>query len=133
MLVAYYCPEPMSAAIQKWLRRQRQPAVSDLVEVEVVSAIARKVRDRSMSRQDARQVAMMFASHLEDGYYTRLRVERIHYSLAVDWIGSFEIPLRTLDALHLAVSHSRGLRLATADESLARSARAVGVSVHRVA
>ena len=132
MIVAYYCPEPMSAAVQKWLRRQRDPAISDLVEVEMISAIARKVRDRHMSRQDARRVATTFTTHLQSGYYVRLPVQRAHYQLAWDWIGAFDIPIRTLDALHLAVAHVGGLRLATADLSQSRSARAVGVGVHRL-
>ncbi len=121
----------MSRVVERWVRRLRQPAVSDLAELEVISAIARKARDRTMSPEDGRKVAAMFLAHLEGGYYTRVPVGREHYRLARDWISRFEIPLRTLDALHLAVSSLAGLQLATADRGLARHARAVGVRVVR--
>jgi predicted nucleic acid-binding protein len=132
LLVAYYCPEPASAAVQRWFRRLRAPAVSDLTELEALSAIARKVRDRTMSRQDGHKVAATFLSHLEGGFYTRAALGREQYRLARDWIGRFEIPLSTFDALHLAVSYLAGLPLATADRGLARHARAVGVQVLRI-
>jgi predicted nucleic acid-binding protein len=98
----------------------------------MLSAIARKVRERAMSRSDGHKVAMTFLAHLEDGYYTRIPVERTHYHVAREWIGRFEFPLRTLDALHLAIAHVSRLRLATGAYALARSATAVGLRVHRV-
>jgi len=121
----------MSRAVERWFRRLRQPAVSDLAELEVISAIARKIRDRTMSPEDGRKVAAMFLAHLDGGYYTRVPVAREHYRLARDWISRFDIPLSTLDALHLAVSSLAGLRLATADQGLARQARVIGARVVR--
>jgi predicted nucleic acid-binding protein len=98
----------------------------------MVSAIARKVREGAISRSDGHKVAMTFLAHLEDGYYTRIPVERTHYHIAREWFERFEFPLRTLDALHLAIAHVRRLRLATGDDALARSATAVGMRVHRI-
>jgi predicted nucleic acid-binding protein len=122
----------MSRTVERWIRRLRQPVVSDLAELEVVSAIARKVRGRAMLRPDGRKVTGLFLAHLDAGYYTRVPVERQHYRLARDWIGGFEVPLRTLDALHLAICALTGLPLATADRTLARHARAIGARVVRV-
>ncbi len=85
-----------------------------------------------MSRRDARRVATIFLTHVEGGYYEHLSVQPAHFRIARGWIASFETPLRTLDALHLAVAHVHGLRLVTADGALARSANAVGVQVHRM-
>ena len=39
----------------------------------------------------------------------------IHYHLAREWISRFTTPLRTLDALHLAVASQNNIRLVTAD------------------
>ena len=39
------------------------------------------------------------------------------------------LPLRALDALHLALADLEGLRLATADRDLSRSARSLRVAV----
>ena len=53
---------------------------------------------------------------------TRQRRKLGHYHIARDWIGVFEVPLKTLDALHLALSFSAGATLLTADGGLARAA-----------
>ena len=45
------------------------------------------------------------------------------------WLAQFSLPLRALDALHLAVADAEGLRLATTDRDLSRSARRLGVAV----
>ncbi|VXD22561.1 PIN domain-containing protein [Planktothrix paucivesiculata] len=44
-----------------------------------------------------------------------------------DWISRFDIPLRTLDALHLAITFSYEISLITADEGLAASAKVLGM------
>jgi predicted nucleic acid-binding protein len=54
-------------------------------------------------------------------------MERRHLSQAREWMARLTVPLRTLDALHLAVSASEGLRVATADRALARVARTLGI------
>lgn len=50
-------------------------------------------------------------------------MERGAYHLAQNWLGTFDIPLRTLDALHLAVAATNAIAVATADASLARAGR----------
>ncbi|TSA09638.1 MAG: PIN domain-containing protein [Deltaproteobacteria bacterium] len=57
-----------------------------------------------------------------------MNVEPLHYRLARDWMGQFNTSLRTLDALHLAVASSEGLTLVTADEGLAKAAKALAVN-----
>jgi predicted nucleic acid-binding protein len=128
LLVPYYCPEPLSQAAERTLRGDPQPAVSDLVEVEFFSALARKVRAREMRVADARRIGEQFLGHLQATMYTRIPVQRRHYDVARAWLGRFVSPLRALDALHLAVADAEGLRLATADQVLSRSARSFGVT-----
>ena len=41
LLVPYYCPEALSQRAERTLRADPRPAVSDLVEVEFFSALAR--------------------------------------------------------------------------------------------
>jgi predicted nucleic acid-binding protein len=82
-----------------------------------------------ISLDEARQIAIAFQIDLEDGYCARIPLQPIHYSLAREWLSRFDTPLRTLDALHLAVAASNHLRLVTADEALARAADAFGVEV----
>ena len=132
VLVPFYLPEALSDAVDELLRIEDTPALSQLVEVELFSAVARKLRMREISPEKARQIAMDFQTDLDENFYTRIQLEPIHYNLARDWISSFEVPLRTLDALHLAVASSNQLLLVTGDEALARSARTLGIEVQLV-
>ena len=129
LLVPYYCPEGLSQVAERTLRGDSRPAVSDLVEVEFFSALARKVRAREMSAADATRTGEQFLDHLHAGLYARIAVQRRHYEAARGWLARFTFPLRTLDALHLALADVEGLRLATADQDLSRSARSLGVAV----
>ena len=127
VLVAYYCPEALSEAAEKMILADGQPAVSALTEVELVSALARKVRERELSRENANYVLAEFQSHLNQLLFKRIPVERDHYSVAFNWLAQFAIPLRSLDALHLAVAAQNNLELVTADNQLSQSARKLGV------
>lgn len=132
VLAAFYCPEPFSAKAERLIRAELAPAVSDLTEVELLSALSRKTREGELSVIDATRIAGQFASHLNGNLYTRIPLQRSHYVTARDWMGRFATPLRTLDALHLAVAASTGRRLVTADRGLARSANELGVEVVHV-
>ncbi|MFM6604607.1 MAG: type II toxin-antitoxin system VapC family toxin [Dolichospermum sp.] len=71
----------------------------------------------------------MFENHLNEGLYGLVLLENQHYRLARDWISRFDLPLRTLDALHLAVCSINNLSLVTADEKLAQSATILGIDI----
>jgi predicted nucleic acid-binding protein len=129
LLVPYYCPEALSQVAERTLRGDPRPAISDLVEVEFFSALAKKVRAKEMSTADATRTGEQFLDHLRVGLYARIAVQRRHYETARGWLARFTFPLRALDALHLALADVEGLRLATADEELSRSARGLGVAV----
>ena len=129
LLVPYYCPETLSGVAERTLRGDPRPAVSDLVEVEFFSALARKVRARGMSAPDGRRAGDRFLVHLRAGFYARISPERRHYEVARGWLARLTLPLRALDALHLALADLEGLRLVTADQDLSRSAKRLGVSV----
>jgi uncharacterized protein len=130
LVVPYYCPEALSRVAERTLRGDRGPAVSDLVEVEFFSALGRKVRAREMAATDAVRAGERFLDQLQAGFYARIAVQRRHYEAARGWLARFTtLPLRALDALHLALADREGLRLATADQDLARSAKSVGIAV----
>lgn len=128
VLVAYYYPEPLSDIAQEVVRSQPQPAISSLTEVELISALARKTREGGLSKQGAERVAALFLSHVEEGLYRRFLISGQHYNQARDWLQSFQTPLRTLDALHLAAATAADLRLVTADKTLAASANVLGLT-----
>jgi uncharacterized protein len=132
-IAPFYWVETLSEAIEEVLRSEVAPALSQLVEVELFSALSRRVRMAEINPETARIIANRFQSDLNRGFYTHLKVEPIHYSMARDWIRQFDTPLRTLDALHLAIANTHNISLITADMGLAESARRLGVQVQTLA
>lgn len=132
VLAAYYCPEPLSGRAQRALQEEDQRAISWLVEAELVSVLARKVRTREMRAAEGRRVLALFQSHLEQGIYTRLPLERAHFAKAHEWLATFAVPLSTLDALHLAVAATQGCPFLTADVALAKACARIGVTARLI-
>ncbi len=126
--MAYYCPELLSAKAETFITHQVRPVISSLTEVEFFSAVSRKVREKSVQRRDANKIVSTFLSHVNSRYYDSVPIELLHYKLARDWIGMFSLPLRTFDALHLAICSSEGLDIVTADPSLFKSAKALSLN-----
>jgi uncharacterized protein len=122
VLVAYYCPEPLSEAAQKAVSGRGGPTISSLVEVEFCSALAMKVRTGDLDAATAGQIISLFRQHVDDAQYAFVPIGSREYGLARDWIGRFSIALRAADALHLAAAFNSNLTLATADKELARAA-----------
>jgi hypothetical protein len=80
-----------------------------------------------LAKGDALKVLSQFKAHSDGGFYRMIAIEQRDYALARDWLATFHTPLRTLDALHLAIAFSNGLDVATADNVFAASARHFGV------
>lgn len=129
VLAPLYWAEALSDAIETLLRDETELALSQLVEVEFVSALSRRVRMREIEREAAKITLDEFQADLANGIYTKLLVEPTHYELAQAWISQFNTPLRALDALHLAIAASNGIRLVTADTGFAESANSLGVEI----
>ncbi len=132
VIVAYYCPEELSQKAEDFLLAHADPAISNLTEVEVFSAVSRKVREGGLDKKTARRIMAEFLKHVDGGFYTNLLLGAHHFRLARDWIGLFNTGMRSLDALHLAVASMQECPLATADRGLAESAKILGLEVEVV-
>lgn len=121
-LVACYCPEPLSATVEREVRRSGAPAISPLTEVEFYSALALKTRTHEMEKNVARRVLSLFRLHCADGAYRIVPIGAREFAVACEWIGAFATTLPTVDALHLAAGFANGLAVVTLDRDLARSA-----------
>ena len=132
VLAAYYCPEPNSPAAEKIILHSENPAISDLTELELVSALSRKIREKSITREDGRKSIAMFQSHVSQELFKKITVEQEHFQIARAWIAQFTKPLRTLDALHLAIATAQKALFFTSDLQLAKAARHFGISVKLV-
>ena len=129
VLVAYYYPEPISPLVEKFVRGLSRPNISVLTEVEFASAVSKKVRENTLTPEDASRIEGMFQSHIEGGLFRRLMIDADHYQRARGWILQFAVPLRSLDAIHLAVAARNGLKLASSDQRLCNAARHYGIEV----
>jgi uncharacterized protein len=129
IIAAYYCPEPLSDKAESFLASNSQLAISNLTELEMFSAISRKVREGNLNKNSATRILATFLSHLDNQFYTLVSVDSRHYRLARDWIGLLNNPLRSLDALHLASASIEGRSIVTSDHGLAKSAGMLGVAV----
>lgn len=127
VLVAYYYPEALSEQVQSFLTEQLKPAVSDLTEVELFSAVAKKVRMGDLSHADGNRILSKYLSHLDGGLFTIINLEPQHWRIARGWIGLFNTSLRTLDALHLAIASAGDFTLVTSDQHLLMAADTLGV------
>jgi predicted nucleic acid-binding protein len=129
VIVAYYCPEALSLQVQDLLREHAKPALSFLTKVEFTSAVAKKVRMNELGSVDGNRILAKFTSHVDAGLFRIIPVENHHWQLARGWIGLFTTPLRTLDALHLAIASSEELQLVTSDKSFFQAAGMLDLNV----
>lgn len=129
VLVAYYCPESLSAKAEKAILTSKVPTVSVLTEVELCSAVAKKVRSGDLLHMDGAKILALFRTHMKDRRFGSLALDTEHYRIASDWLGQLRWSLRTLDALHLALAASRQATLLTADIDMAGCGPHLGVKV----
>jgi predicted nucleic acid-binding protein len=129
LLTAYYCPERGSGQAQAYLTTQNSIAISWLTETEMISVLSKKVREGTLSSQDAWKIITIFQEHIDTGSYEVLLIGVSDYRDANRFIDRFDTGLRTLDALHVAVVLRKNKTLATADIKLAEAAERLGVKV----
>ena len=131
-LIRLYLPEPGSDEFNSTVEGRVDLLVSDLVVTEIVSAVARRLRDGRLMRDAVRSVHHAVLATLDNGAYRRVELTRDvhrraeHLLLTLD-----ETPLRAADALHLALANAgRAAALASFDTRLAAAARRIGLAVY---
>lgn len=131
VLAALYIPERLSAAAATAIG-SATAAISALTEVEFASAVARRLRERTISAADGALVLRTFDAHLADRRYRRLPVTVETFVEASGLLRSGKAPLSTLDSLHLAIAASNRESLCTADRQLARAAANLGFKIQLI-
>ncbi|MDH5297918.1 MAG: type II toxin-antitoxin system VapC family toxin [Desulfobulbaceae bacterium] len=129
VIAAYYCPEQLSDKAEAALTGCASPVISQLTELEMASALSRKIREKTLSTDDGNRILNTFQAHIGRRLYRRVALEHCHYRKALGWIAQFNTPLRALDGLHLALAAAEDIPLVTADHHLAEAARHFGVQV----
>lgn len=140
MLIAYidtsalakcYIREPRSLEVLDWAEKRKGAATTALALVEFRCLLARRRRAGQIDNMLERSALAQFDSHVRNNAW------RIHQGTfgelaeARDLIETLpDMPLRTLDALHLAAARSlNAAEFATSDKRQAQAARALGLTV----
>ena len=82
VIAPFYWSEALSDTVEELLRTETERGLSQLTEVELFSALSRRVRMKEISQDDARAIANRFQTHLDKNFYFRLPLESVHYQLA---------------------------------------------------
>lgn len=128
-LIKRYVPEKNSRAFDEWFVAHAPCAISRLTFVEVRSTLARKRREKVIGEIQEREALNELRTDLQDGVLTVFPGSDAHFVEAFHLIDRLAaLPLRTLDALHLAIARlETSERLATADRVMLQAAQALGI------
>jgi hypothetical protein len=127
-LAKWYLNEPHSEAVAEYIQKHGPVSISSLTIVEMRSLLARRRREKEI---DAAMESRVFATFEEDIRQDFLICHPISATLmsgAANLISILpDVPLRTLDSLHLAVAQECGAKsLATFDTVMADAAIKMG-------
>ncbi|NJL31635.1 MAG: type II toxin-antitoxin system VapC family toxin [Phycisphaerales bacterium] len=128
VLTAVYTSEQASLKAQKALQ-QCEPVISSLTRLEFASAVSKKHRMGSFSKEEAQGVLQLFSKHQHQGVFAWAELNPSVWEVAMQWMSTLKTPLRTLDALHLAMALHHDLTVLTADHHMIQSAHLLGVDV----
>lgn len=130
-LLKRYVPELNSMAFEQFLQSCIPATISRLAFVEVRSALARKRRENHINAERERAAAAELRQDVLDGLLIVVPAEDRHFVEAMHLIEHLpELPLRTLDALHLTLAQDMRARvLATADGIMAKAAAELNFEV----
>ena len=132
-LAKWYLNEPFSEEFEAFIQEQPAAAISRLTVVEFRCLLARRRRAGEITKTIESRVYATFEKDVGAG---SLQVSPVVDEHLIAALGLLELlgkyPLRTLDALHLAIAQGIHCRqLATADKTMADAGKAAGLGVAR--
>ena len=129
-LAKRYIDEAGSDDFDAFLGRWPRALISRLAVVELRCLLQRRQRAAQIDATYERAALADFADDIRSGFFQVEPLADRHAVIAYDLIGRLSgHPLRSLDALHLAVALSTAATvLASADRAMARAAGALGIS-----
>ncbi len=129
ILVAAFTTDALASRAETFLRSCATPlVVSDFTAAEFAAAIARKTRTGQIRNDAAWRGFTDF-----DTWVASAAARAILHTSDIAAAGSFirrlDMPLRTPDALNIAIAQRIGATLATCDTRMAACARTLGLNV----
>jgi predicted nucleic acid-binding protein len=132
-LVKRYLAEAGSDDFEAFFLEHAPLAISRLTVVEMRCALARRRRNHQISAELESQVLEAFRLDMQDGALSVSAFQEDDLTHAYHLMDEVtDLPLRTLDALHLAVARRNKLpAFSTADKKQADAALALSFELHR--
>ncbi len=130
-LVKLYVPEAESERLDALLRSRRDLMISELAITEVLSAVARRKREGELRPDLANQIRSALLADADSGAFARLNLDpAVHREAERLLLSTEALPLRTLDALHIALAFSgRATHVLTFDRRMREAAVQAGMNV----
>jgi predicted nucleic acid-binding protein len=129
VLVALFTNDALAGRADAYLRTNPTVLiVSDFAAAEFASAVARRVRIRDISCRGARLVLASFDDWIARAT-ARIFTSSEDVASAAILLRRFDLPLRTPDAMNLAIALRVGAEVLTFDQKMAASARNLGAVV----
>lgn len=124
-LAKWYVNEAHSEEFEGFINQVGQGLIARLTVVEFRCLLARRRRAAAIDTRQENAAFRAFETDAKDGYWRIEPVHDAHLLTALDLLERLRaIPLRTLDAIHLAIARtSKANMIATADKIMADAAR----------
>lgn len=129
VLVAYLTRESSSAAAEAFMLSHGDPlAVSSWTEVELLSALGNKLRNRLLPPAIASRVVKKYDQFISPNL-VQIVVTDADLTFAAKLLRGWRSTLRAGDSLHLAIAAKRGACIYTLDHGMNKAGGMLGVPV----
>ena len=130
-LLKRYIPEANSQMFDAYFVDHAPCSISRLSLVEIRCALARKRRNKKITPLQEKAAMNQIRTDIQDGLLITYPVGDTHFAEALHLIDSLaKVPLRSLDAIHLAIARSLDAHeIATADVVLRQAAQSLKMNV----
>jgi uncharacterized protein len=129
-LAKRYLNEWFSDAVDTFLMDQSLLLVTTLTTIEMKNLLSRRWRMGELDPSAEMRVFSTYLDNVRQGFIAERDVSREMFQGAVHLLGQLpDVPLRTLDALHIAAHQQLGADiLVTADQHMREAAKALDIT-----
>ena len=130
-LAKWYLNEQEAERFASWMITQNDTNISELTVTEFRCMLARRERSGQLGEVSAQRIFSILEQDINQGFLVLHEIENGDLVIArrlIEQVGN--IPLRTLDALHLAIARRTNMKsLASADNVMLDAAEFLGMDV----
>ncbi len=130
-LAKWYLNEENSEQFVKYIKSVHRAIISSLTITEMRSLLSRRRRMQELDYSLETQIFATFLMDIDQGFLVVEPIQNHYFEEATHLISNLhDVPLRTLDALHLTVMmHQHIKTLATADQAMITAAKMLKLDV----